>query len=528
MIEGIGVKNFRSFDKPIFIDLKPITVFVGKNSSGKSSLLRTFPLFRQSVEENTTGPVLWYGRYVDFGDFSDVISKNTNEDSIEFSFKVQLQEQHSTMARARSYFRIFPDEIINTEVKLRITSGKDKKTKTKEVIVKLEDVEYSVVIDESTNAKVVLKYKNKLSEVDGLIVKNLGQFIPIVSAKTKDDQIVSSHRYKNNFFWHSGGREDPFETPLYDAAVKALVPFFHYNTSQEKIREGIRVIGPATGDGLIPLLKIIFREQRFFIKNLDYHSEEILNQIYPLVVLWNVNTIGAMLNFALSETYRSVKYIAPLRATSERFYRFQDLQVNEIDHTGSNLAMLLNSLKTNEKIRFEQWTKDNFGFFVKVKQVGAHFAVTIQTEGNDNEFNVSDMGFGYSQVLPIIAAIWIETENRYTGRVRPPITFIIEQPELHLHPAYQNNLARVFAKVIAKAKKEKINIRIIFETHSQNMVEALGECVEDSSIDIAKEDISILIFNKDSKNQTNIDKASFNEGGYLTNWPVGFFSGRDW
>ncbi|HFZ8835876.1 TPA: AAA family ATPase, partial [Salmonella enterica subsp. enterica serovar Bareilly] len=46
MIRGIGIQNFRSFVDRTFIDIKPITVFVGKNSSGKSSLLRTFPLLR--------------------------------------------------------------------------------------------------------------------------------------------------------------------------------------------------------------------------------------------------------------------------------------------------------------------------------------------------------------------------------------------------------------------------------------------------------------------------------------------------
>ncbi|EEI7951961.1 AAA family ATPase, partial [Salmonella enterica] len=90
MIRGIGIQNFRSFVDRTFIDIKPITVFVGKNSSGKSSLLRTFPLLRQSVEENTTGPILWYGRYVDFGDFTDVLSRNTENKEITFSFSLQV------------------------------------------------------------------------------------------------------------------------------------------------------------------------------------------------------------------------------------------------------------------------------------------------------------------------------------------------------------------------------------------------------------------------------------------------------
>jgi AAA15 family ATPase/GTPase len=93
MINGIGLQNFRSYVDKTFINLKPITVFVGKNSSGKSSLLRTFPLLRQSVEENTTGPILWYGRFVDFGDFTDVLSRNSENKEITFSFSLSSRRK---------------------------------------------------------------------------------------------------------------------------------------------------------------------------------------------------------------------------------------------------------------------------------------------------------------------------------------------------------------------------------------------------------------------------------------------------
>lgn len=105
-----------------------------------------------------------------------------------------------------------------------------------------------------------------------------------------------------------------------------------------------------------------------------------------------------------------------MRSTTERYYRFQDLQVDEIDHTGSNLAMLLNSLRPSEQKEFSLWTKDNFGFSVFVKEVGAHYAVKIISPDDQKEYNISDMGFGYSQVLPIIVSIWMETERRKSGK----------------------------------------------------------------------------------------------------------------
>ncbi|HEA3193864.1 TPA: DUF3696 domain-containing protein, partial [Escherichia coli] len=138
--------------------------------------------------------------------------------------------------------------------------------------------------------------------------------------------------------------------------------------------------------------------------------------------------------------------------------------------------------------------------------------------------NVSDMGFGYSQVLPIVTAIWLETERRATT-VRKPITFIIEQPELHLHPSYQHNLASIFAKVVTKAKENNVDLKIIFETHSQTMIEALGEYIEENE-SLSQDDISILVFEKDDKQQTIVKKSYFDENGFLKNWPVGFFSGK--
>lgn len=66
-ISGVRIKNLRCFGDTGFIDLRPITILVGKNSAGKSTFARLFPLLRQSAEEDKRSPILWYGRLVDFG-----------------------------------------------------------------------------------------------------------------------------------------------------------------------------------------------------------------------------------------------------------------------------------------------------------------------------------------------------------------------------------------------------------------------------------------------------------------------------
>ncbi|WP_337036487.1 AAA family ATPase [Enterobacter asburiae] len=519
MIKGIGLQNFRSFVDKTFIELKPITVFVGKNSSGKSSLLRTFPLLRQSVEENTTGPILWYGRFVDYGDFTDVLSRNSENKEITFSFSLSVP---SDLLQRYAYYRFNDQEKQSSNINTELTVySKDKKTKTKNIKLILEDGVVNIALDDNNNVKLQIESKGRILERDGIVARNLGQFIPSLSVKGKEEATTTSPPFFT--LRHSRG-DRALEVSFIDAAAKSIHHYFHINSDITQIPEAFKKIGFISKSYARSLLKFLFREQKVFSKNLKQHGTEIMDDLYPYIMGWNINNIIDIVNTSLADSFRNVKYIAPLRATSERFYRFQDLQVNEIDHTGSNLAMLLNSLRPADKAKFEEWTKLNFDFVIKVEQSGSHFAILINTGDNSENYNISDMGFGYSQVLPIVAAIWLETERRIASP-RRPITFIIEQPELHLHPSYQHNLATIFAKVVTKAKENNIDLKIIFETHSQTMIEALGECIE-GEVGLSENDVSILVFEKNAKQQTIVKKTYFNEDGYLQNWPVGFFSGR--
>ncbi|MFG0803625.1 DUF3696 domain-containing protein [Leclercia sp. GLN_9] len=518
MIKGIGLQNFRSFVNKTFIELKPITVFVGKNSSGKSSLLRTFPLFRQSIEENTTGPILWYGRYIDFGDFTDVLSKNSESKEITFSFSFSIAPE---LALRYSYYRFkeLSDKDTNVDIELTVYS-KDKKTKTKNIKVIFDDSTINFMLDDNNNVKLQIESEGKTLERENIIAKNLGQFIPNIHLKGKDDAPITP----NSFYLMGTRRDRALESSFIDSASKFIKQYFHVKSDIKQVFQSFTRINFIPKEHAGRLVEFLFKEQKTFTKNFESHRDEIMNELYPFVIGWNINNIIDIINTSLSSIFGNVKYIAPLRATSERFYRFQDLQVNEIDHTGSNLAMLLNSLKQTDKLRFEEWTKSNFDFIIKVEQTGSHFAILINTGENSENYNISDMGFGYSQVLPIVTAIWLETDRR-TASPKKPITFIIEQPELHLHPAYQHNLAKVFAKVIIKAKENNVDLKIIFETHSQTMIEALGECIEDN-IGLAESDVSILVFEKNEQQQTIVKTSYFDEEGFIQNWPIGFFSGR--
>lgn len=98
---GFGVKNLRCLTDTGIVALKPITLLVGKNSSGKSTFLRAFPLLRQSVENPRSSPILWNHKdYVDFGSIEHAINARATDRSVSFVFAADLSmEVEDNLAR---------------------------------------------------------------------------------------------------------------------------------------------------------------------------------------------------------------------------------------------------------------------------------------------------------------------------------------------------------------------------------------------------------------------------------------------
>ncbi len=90
-LEAFGVKNLRCLKDTGLVPIRPITVLVGRNSSGKSTFLRAFPLLRQSVETSRNSPILWYlERYVDFGSLKDAAASGLPAPQVTFQFALRL------------------------------------------------------------------------------------------------------------------------------------------------------------------------------------------------------------------------------------------------------------------------------------------------------------------------------------------------------------------------------------------------------------------------------------------------------
>lgn len=139
------------------------------------------------------------------------------------------------------------------------------------------------------------------------------------------------------------------------------------------------------------------------------------------------------------------------------------------------------------------------------------YEVNIRTRGH-GEVKLTDVGFGISQVLPVV----VQTFYAPAGS-----TVIMEQPEIHLHPSVQASLADLFiAGISAREGAAARNVQLIVESHSEHFLRRLQLRVAQGKI--AAEDVA-LYFCSSSPAGSKIEPLKLDSVGDIHNWPPNFF-----
>lgn len=223
----------------------------------------------------------------------------------------------------------------------------------------------------------------------------------------------------------------------------------------------------------------------------------------------------------IPETFNlKANYIGPFRIFAQEMRLFP-LSTGISDYTkvgvDGRLAydiLAKESLESNSDIldNVSKWTQENFeGWAIKVDiDKKPYYSVNLYREKPSYfSINISDVGQGISQALPLVVSAFIPDNKRLT---------IIEQPELHLHPAAHGNLAQLFAETALKYEK-----KYLIETHSQNFVLRLRRLVAEQKI--SNNDVAIYwIDNDEESNSSNIRAINIDEYGNVDYWPENVFS----
>lgn len=145
-------------------------------------------------------------------------------------------------------------------------------------------------------------------------------------------------------------------------------------------------------------------------------------------------------------------------------------------------------------------------------------SLSIQRQGRSNVYevvvtrgaqraNLVDVGFGISQVLPVITLAYFVPRGS---------TIILEQPEIHLHPLAQANLADLLVEV-----SQEQHVQFLVETHSEHLFRRLQSLIAEMTTSPAE--CALYFVDRSSDNAAVLKTLEMDDFGRIKNWPPKLF-----
>ncbi len=217
--------------------------------------------------------------------------------------------------------------------------------------------------------------------------------------------------------------------------------------------------------------------------------------------------------FSLRLCLELVNYLGPLRQRSRRApYIWSGNTPSDVGPDGGEFAQAL--LATLSGQRTVQSVADSLKrmkliekFRIEpIEPTSRYYEIRLRKTQSSAEVLLPNVGFGVSQVLPVLVLCYYAAEGS---------TLIIEQPELHLHPAAQSELADVLIDVVKNRR-----MQIIVESHSEHLLRRLQRRIAEG--DFAAHHAALYFCEMDN-GASKITPLEINEEGFIKNWPKDFF-----
>ena len=215
-----------------------------------------------------------------------------------------------------------------------------------------------------------------------------------------------------------------------------------------------------------------------------------------------------------------LEFIGPFRSRPERTYSFSGEAPSSVGASGDKCIDILASDQSRRKGKRKNIAQKVSGWLRQSEIARAiavlpltdrHFEIYVSHIHTGEEVNIADAGFGISQILPILVAGYFIPSNS---------TFIIEEPEIHLHPKAQSEIGTFLQNVSAN------NVQILVETHSEHLLLRLQRHI--ASGDLSPQDVNVFYVYSEEKTKGKIKKLipiGF-DGYFAEEWPQGFFPER--
>lgn len=532
MLTRLGLRNFKAFgDEMQYADLAPITLIYGPNSGGKSSIIQALLMLKQSHEkaaeadmQDNFSPILdldlvTNGNLVNLGSYSSLIHNHDSERSLEVEIAYEIRRRDCD-------FWEDPRSPYITSID---------RTKWDDVLdyANITDTEFGIC---SSIAMTFTSAQSKLVKVGYELTSSIGA------------------EYKMKFKFHDCTTEWTLDTDSKES-------IFHFIQSMRAFqKEFSSVLDPNTyyrPSYMGKLDKFIdsTSERKLGERRPDDASSS--THIYGVpfeVELTSKNTGTSLAELDEIYLYKShidrLSYLGPLMARPQRYYDVKEQPSSEHTSTigvgGENVPQVLMD-RPYLNARINDWLSEfDVPYNINVAAVSSDPVIgnklvavylTHQCRGTKEKQQVcdanhtktrvtlADVGFGINQMLPVILQ----------GVTSSQKIICVEQPEIHLHPRLQANIADFLietSRVDMKdewidGKKEIGTIRgprnqWLVETHSELLVLRLQRRIREGII--SHKDVSVLYVDPQDDGGSAIRRLELDEDGtFIDEWPQGFF-----
>lgn len=472
MIKNLTLSNFKSFSESHSVEIAPLTLIYGNNSSGKSSIIQSILSYASILKGE---PSFFSSLPVDLGGFQNVVNRQELNKDIDLGINFDFFNQNDV-----------PIPLLDgVEIVVTINwsrfNGSNLIKMLFNICIDKNDVSLSIDLDQSDNYYIQFDLESWIGASRKLI--------EVARHINMEFQIKSEN-----------------STKLINRFSQYLIN--EICTISEK--ELIKYYEPIKANGKM----ILNRRDRFFsksaglaIEDYDLMGNNSLIIFYRLVIREIINRVQSSLKY---------RYVGPARELSPR------LELRETESRREDMSTIARLYSNEHELRqinrFFQRMEIPYELTINVlsnkdiPSAGEYLTPVLVDLRSEARVSLKDVGYGISQLLPVI----IETLSTSSK------ILLIEQPELHLHPRLQVELGQMFVDISQSRNSRK---QIIIETHSENLILRIQKLIREKRI--SHDQVAIIFVGNSENIGSWIQRIEMNTNGTLNaEWPGGFFTER--
>ena len=436
MIESLFIENFKSIVRSEEIEIAPITLITGPNSSGKSSILKPLLLMKQTADSRDIQRSIQVdGSYVVLGPFRNFVFNNDDRKEVKFAISFSPDRympwrtlrkepsQKQKIGMRHELMEISPDTI---KLEVTLSVGAYDQTITKEAKYTFFDRQIGTVT---------------VAKIRGLKGSYSGYF------SLNSESIRFTPQRKSKFY-------DMIQSPR----VSEYIPLSRSELGYNRTR----------------LLSYLTRTFEVAISNMFY--------------------------------------LGPLRDEPAPLYGASSERPQDVGKSGADAPSVLwvgrgerKQIELRKKV--EKWmSRFEISKNIRLHKLGPFFQILLTDWHSGIRCNLTDVGFGASQLLPVIVAGYYAPESSL---------LILEQPEIHLHPRAQGHLGDLLIDISNEKRK------LLVETHSEHLLTRIQRRIAEGKIDTGN---VALYYCEPSRKGTMIKRINIDQyGQFEPELPSSFF-----